>query len=168
MSWRITENRTDRTLVIEDEKALQKLAARVAPQLKTGDVLTLEGPLGAGKTAFTRALIQSLDPAIGEVPSPTFTLVQAYDLARLSPPLSLWHFDLYRLAEKEIDILELGWDDARRFGVCIVEWPDRLGGLLPKDRLDINIAFVKDSENSREMTFTPHGAWNQRMKGISP
>lgn len=154
-------NETNRTLVIEDEKALGALAARVAPLLKTGDVLTLSGPLGAGKTAFARALVKTLSPAVSEVPSPTFTLVQVYEL----PGFSLWHFDLYRLAEKEIDILELGWDDARRFGVCLVEWPDRLGGLLPKDRLEINIEFDKHSENSRCVHLTPKGLWGTRLEG---
>jgi tRNA threonylcarbamoyladenosine biosynthesis protein TsaE len=150
------------TLNIENEAALAALAARLAPLLKTGDVLALAGGLGAGKTAFARALIHALSPAAGEVPSPTFTLVQVYDL----PGLSLWHFDLYRLAEKERDILELGWDEARRFGVSLVEWPDRLGGLLPKDRLEINITFNEDSENSRCVTLVPHGSWRLRLEGI--
>lgn len=150
------------TLNIEDEQALAGLAAQLAPRLKTGDVLALSGGLGAGKTAFARALIHALEPAAGEVPSPTFTLVQTYDL----PNLSIWHFDLYRLAEKEMDILELGWDEARRFGVSLVEWPERLGGLLPKDRLEINIAFNEDSENSRLVTLAPHGSWRPRLEGI--
>ncbi|MCE9507464.1 MAG: tRNA (adenosine(37)-N6)-threonylcarbamoyltransferase complex ATPase subunit type 1 TsaE [Alphaproteobacteria bacterium] len=150
------------TLNIENEAALAALAARLAPLLKTGDVLALAGSLGAGKTAFARALIHALSPAAGEVPSPTFTLVQVYDL----PGLSIWHFDLYRLAEKKQDILELGWDEARRFGVSLVEWPDRLGGLLPKDSLEINIAFNEDSENSRTVTLVPHGSWRLRLEGI--
>jgi len=154
-------NSRNRTLVIQDEKALGELAAGVAPLLKTGDVLTLSGPLGAGKTAFARALIKSLSPAVREVPSPTFTLVQVYEL----PGFSMWHFDLYRLAEKEMDILELGWDDARRFGVSLVEWPDRLGGLLPKDRLEINIGIDKYSENLRNVTLMPYGSWEERLEG---
>ncbi len=134
------------------------LAVSLAPLLKKGDVVTLAGSLGAGKTAFARALIQYLVPA-EEVPSPTFTLVQTYDL----PKVSIWHFDLYRLEEEEKDILELGWDEARRDGVCLVEWPSRLGSLLPKDRLEISIAFVKDSENSREITLRPFGSWVKRL-----
>ncbi len=145
-------------LEIKDEKALEALAARIAPLLKTGDVVTLVGGLGAGKTAFARALINALSSTPEEVPSPTFTLVQTYDL----PQLSIWHFDLYRLEEKAMDILELGWDDARRDGVCLVEWPERLGGLLPKDRLEIKIGFNKDSENKRTVTLDPHGSWAAR------
>ena len=150
------------TLIINDEKALAALAGRIAPLLKTGDLVTLIGDLGAGKTAFTRALINSLSPLPGEVPSPTFTLVQTYDL----PQISIWHFDLYRLEERAMDILELGWDDARHDGVCLVEWPERLGSLLPHDRLEIKIGFVKDSENSRTVTLTSHGAWAARLEGI--
>lgn len=153
---------TGKPLEIKDEKALAALAARIAPLLKTGDVVTLEGDLGAGKTAFARALINSLSPRPEEVPSPTFTLVQTYDL----PHISIWHFDLYRLEEKAMDILELGWDDARREGVCLVEWPDRLGSLLPRDRLEIKIDFNTDSENSRTVILIPHGVWIARLKGI--
>ncbi len=152
-------NRTGRTLIIKDETALAAFAARIAPLLKTGDVVALRGDLGAGKSAFARALIHTLSPDAGEVPSPTFTLVQVYDL----PQISIWHFDLYRLEEKEMDILELGWDEARRSGVSLVEWPDRLGGLLPKDLLEINIDFIKDSENSRLVTMIPYGAWRERV-----
>jgi tRNA threonylcarbamoyladenosine biosynthesis protein TsaE len=153
---------TGKPLEIKDEKALAALAARIALLLKTGDLVTLVGDLGAGKTAFARALINSLSPLPEEVPSPTFTLVQTYDL----PQISLWHFDLYRLEEKAMDILELGWDDARHEGVCLVEWPERLGSLLPRDRLEIKIGFVKDSENSRTVILSPHGAWVTRLEGI--
>jgi len=144
----------DWTLIIEDEKGLRALAAHLAPLLKTGDTVTLAGDLGTGKTAFARALIQALSPLPEEVPSPTFTLVQVYDL----PRIVIWHFDLYRLEEKIADILELGWDEARRSGVSLVEWPDRLGRILPKDRLEIDIAFNGDSENSRTVTLTPYGS----------
>jgi tRNA threonylcarbamoyladenosine biosynthesis protein TsaE len=132
---------------------------RLAQILKPGDMLALRGGLGAGKTVFARALVNAVAPHEEEVPSPTFTLVQVYDAQ--SP--AIWHFDLYRL-EKQQDVLELGWDDARRGAVAVVEWPDRLGSLLPKDRLDITIDFVADSETAREVTFTPHGSWIGRQK----
>ncbi len=148
------------TLIIENEAALAGLAARLAPLLKKGDVLTLKGNLGAGKTAFARALIRTLAGRSEEVPSPTFTLVQVYDFA----PFSVYHFDLYRLEEKEVDILELGWDDARKDGVCLVEWPERLGMLLPRDRLDIEISFHKSKETAREITLWPHGTWEDRLR----
>ncbi|MDE1151786.1 MAG: tRNA (adenosine(37)-N6)-threonylcarbamoyltransferase complex ATPase subunit type 1 TsaE [Micavibrio sp.] len=146
------------TLRIEHEEDMRVLAVRLTALVKTGDVITLQGTLGAGKTAFARAFINALSPAPEEVPSPTFTLVQVYDQARPE----IWHFDLYRL-EEERDILELGWDEARRGAVSLVEWPERLGTLLPKDRLEISIAFVPDSDNAREVTFTPHGKWQFRQ-----
>lgn len=149
-------------LRVENEKGLGEMAAMMAPFLKTGDVLTLKGDLGAGKTAFARALINALPGDEEEVPSPTFTLVQTYERG----DVTVWHFDLYRLKEETKDILELGWEDARRFGVSVVEWADRLGGLLPKDRLEIEIKQVKDSENSRDIVLTPHGAWQDRLKGF--
>lgn len=151
------------SMIIDGENGWEGLTARLAAILQPRDVLTLQGDLGAGKTAFTRILIHTLagDTEV-EVPSPTFTLVQTYDLAQFS----LWHFDLYRLPEKEIDILELGWDDVRRDGVAVVEWPERLGSLLPQNRLEIIIRFVKDSDNKREVELVPHGDWIPRFKEI--
>lgn len=135
----------------EDEMAVP--ARRLAALLRPGDVVALHGDLGAGKTALARALINALSSAPQEVPSPTFTLVQVYDL----PHFSLWHFDLYRLEEREQDILELGWDEARRGGVALVEWPARLGRLLPADRIDVEIAFVEDNPGARRVTIVGRG-----------
>ena len=145
-----------RSLRIENEEDMRVLAVRLAPLLQRGDVITLEGDLGAGKTTFARALINALSDAEQEVPSPTFTLVQTYD----TKP-EIWHFDLYRV-EEEGEILELGWDEALRQGVSLIEWPERLGTLLPKDRLEISIDFIRDSDNARAMTFTPCGKWTAR------
>ena len=158
----IIRNNAESTLLIKDEKELAALAARIVPLLKTKDVVTLVGDLGAGKTAFARALINNFSQVPEEVPSPTFTLVQVYEL----PQISVWHFDLYRLEKKSIDILELGWDDARRDGICLIEWPDRLGSLLPPDRLEIKIGFNNYSENSRTIALIPYGSWVTRLKGI--
>lgn len=144
---------------IESEKDMAIPAAHLAGRLRRGDVVVLRGGLGAGKTAFARALINHLAAVPEEVPSPTFTLVQTYEL----PAISVFHFDLYRLEEEEGDILELGWDDARREGVSLVEWPERLGSLLPADRLEIEISFVEGSDNAREVAFLPFGAWVGRI-----
>jgi len=122
-------------LLLPDESATevfaQKLAARAAP----GDVLLLEGPLGAGKTSFCRAFIRALvgDPAL-TVPSPTFTLVQQYE----TPTTTIWHFDLWRL-DGPRGLEELGWDEALE-GIVLVEWPDRLGPLTPDGALHITIS----------------------------
>jgi len=139
---------TSKKYKINNEQELQKLAEKIAPKLKIGDVVTLVGTLGAGKTSFARAIINSLADENTEVPSPTFTLVQTYDL----PKISIWHFDLYRLEENRNDIIELGWEDARRYGSILVEWPDRLGKLLPKEHIQIKIDFLEESETARIVT----------------
>ncbi len=148
-----------RSLRIENEEDMRVLAVRLAPLLQRGDVITLEGDIGAGKTTFARALINALSDTETEVPSPTFTLVQTYE----TKP-EIWHFDLYRV-EEESEILELGWEEALRQGVSLIEWPERLGTLLPKDRLEISIAFLPDSDNARAVTFTPCGKWTGRTTG---
>lgn len=110
------------------EKETADFAARLAIQAAPGTVFLLSGPLGAGKSVFARAFIRALadNPAL-EVPSPTFTLVQTYDL----PAGSVWHFDLYRLEKKE-DVYEVGWEEALSSGgAVLVEWPERLGSLAP-------------------------------------
>lgn len=143
---------------VENEQELSALASRLAKRLQAGDLVTLHGTLGAGKTALARCLIRALAGFDEEVPSPTFTLVQVYDL----PDFPLWHFDLYRLQEEERDILELGWEDARREGVALVEWPERLGGLLPQDRLDIDIRFIEGKDTARALHITPRGCLDSR------
>ncbi len=122
--------------------------------------MALWGGLGAGKTSLVRAAIRGvLGPGV-EVPSPTFTLVQSYDL----PAGTLWHFDLYRVSSPE-EAVELGWDEARAGGIAVVEWPDRLGTLLPADRLDLALDFADDA-GARTATLTGHGGWAGRLDGL--
>ncbi|MEE3626300.1 tRNA (adenosine(37)-N6)-threonylcarbamoyltransferase complex ATPase subunit type 1 TsaE [Nitrospirillum sp. BR 11752] len=150
------------TLDLPDEAATAELAARVGRLLRPGDVVALSGDLGAGKSAFARHLIRSLGDAEEEVPSPTFTLVQTYDL----PGFTLWHFDLYRLTEPD-EVLELGWEEVIHDGVALVEWPARLGPLLPADRLELDLAIT--GPDSRCATLTGHGAWASRLgRGFEP
>ena len=122
------------SLLLPDPAATEALGARLAGLLRSGDVVLLEGPLGAGKSALARALLRTLlqDPAL-EVPSPTYTLVQTYD----SPLGPVAHFDLWRL-DGEAALQELGWDDAMD-GAALVEWPDRLGALRPTDALTVQL-----------------------------
>ncbi len=122
-------------LTLPDEAATQALAARVAACARPGDAVLLEGPLGAGKSTFARAFLRAAsgDPAL-EVPSPTFTLAQGYDL----PVGSAHHFDLWRL-DGPRSLAELGWEEARE-GIVLVEWPDRLGDLRPVDALTVALA----------------------------
>ncbi|MEL7301149.1 MAG: tRNA (adenosine(37)-N6)-threonylcarbamoyltransferase complex ATPase subunit type 1 TsaE [Pseudomonadota bacterium] len=106
--------------------ATETLAETVGSRLTAGDCLLLEGDLGAGKTAFARALIQSLLTVPEDVPSPTFTLVQTYQ----TPHFDIWHCDLYRLSSAD-QLAELGLEEAFSTAVTLIEWPDRLGSLAP-------------------------------------
>lgn len=129
---------------LPDLDAKVALAAKLAPMLRKNSVIALYGDLGAGKTEMVRALLRFLG-VTGDVPSPTFTLVQSYELA------GLWinHFDLYRLkSENELD--ELGWDDAVADGVVLVEWPERAGSRLPANRLDM--FFTLNADGTRQVT----------------
>jgi tRNA threonylcarbamoyladenosine biosynthesis protein TsaE len=124
------------TLHLDSLAATERLAARLASVLRPGDALLLEGPLGAGKSALARAVLRRLaDDGALEVPSPSFTLVQSYDLPEGG---AAHHFDLYRLSGPA-DLRELGWDEARE-GIVLVEWPDRLGALRPNDALRLSLA----------------------------
>jgi tRNA threonylcarbamoyladenosine biosynthesis protein TsaE len=146
---------------VDDEAGTAAFAAKVAAVVKAGDVIILSGGLGAGKTAFARSFIRFLtNHADEEVPSPTFTLAQTYD----TPKFTLWHFDLYRLKDPDQDILELGWDEARRGGVALIEWGQRLQRLLPKDRLEIALNTLPGSDQARQIDCIPFGTWNNRME----
>lgn len=135
------------------------LAARLAPLLRAGDALLLSGPLGAGKSAFARALIRARlgDPG-AEVPSPTFTLVQAYE----TPAGALWHADLYRLERPE-EVRELGLVEAFGHALCLVEWPDRLGPLTPPGALRLDL--LPDGDG-RRATFSGPAAWAARLEAL--
>lgn len=141
----------------EGETAL--LARQVASMLQPGDTITLAGALGAGKTTFARALIQSLLPD-EEVPSPTFTLVQTYD----GPKFRITHADLYRIKSKR-ELRELGFDEALDDGVLMIEWPDRMSELLPADRLDI-IMEVDEGVEERRTKLIGRGTWAARMRQL--
>lgn len=122
-------------LHLPDLASTGALAARLAAAARPGDCILLEGPLGAGKSALARAFLRALagDGAL-EVPSPTFTLVQAYDMPG---GMTAWHFDLYRL-DGPAGLAELGWEEARD-GLALVEWPDRLGPFTPADALRLSL-----------------------------
>ena len=152
------------TIELADEAATADLARRLAPCLKPGDVVTLRGDLGAGKTSFARALIRALsgtDGAEREVPSPTFTLVQSYD----TPAGLVHHFDLYRIQSPD-ELTEIGWDEALADGLVLVEWPERAGNLLPGRRLDIALAFGPGTE-ARRATLQPQGGWEADHAGLA-
>ncbi|MGV3633425.1 MAG: tRNA (adenosine(37)-N6)-threonylcarbamoyltransferase complex ATPase subunit type 1 TsaE [Pseudorhodoplanes sp.] len=151
------------TVALDNEQATQRFAIEIANALEPGDLVTLSGDLGAGKTAFARAVIRHLagDPEIA-VPSPTFTLMQVYEL----PRLTLAHADLYRLSGPD-ELSELGLHDIAAAGVVLMEWPDRAGDLLPADRIDIAFALSPSRGNDyRDATITGHGRLAQRVARI--
>ena len=148
------QNVMTQTYELEDEARTLQLGAELASLVKPGDVIALHGGLGVGKTTFSRGLICALVPVVEDVPSPTYTLVQAYD----GPEFPVWHFDLYRL-ESPDEMDEIGWDETQD-GVALIEWPDKAGSRLPAWRLDIVFDFEGEH---RGVTLEPHGEdWQKR------
>jgi hypothetical protein len=149
----------ERTLA--NEAATLRFAADLAFSVAPGDLITLSGDLGAGKTTLIRALIRKIadDPAL-DVPSPTFTLLQVYDL----PRGTVVHADLYRLGGPE-DLEELGWEEAADGAIVCVEWPERAGAALDVDRLDIALSLAPDlGPMARRVRITGHGSFAARAK----
>lgn len=131
------------------------LAGQIASILRTGDVILLEGPIGAGKSAFCRALIRARLGRMEDVPSPTFTLVQTYEDDRGD----IWHCDLYRLTHPE-EVFELGLEEAFATAICLIEWPDRLDADAPADALRLRFA-AHDEGHSVEIDAP--AAWRARL-----
>jgi tRNA threonylcarbamoyl adenosine modification protein YjeE len=151
------------TTSLADEAATYRLMTDIAAVIEPGDVITLSGDLGAGKTTFARALIRYLagDDTI-EVPSPTFTLTQTYTL----PRFAVVHVDLYRLSGSA-ELAELGLDDAPEGAVTLVEWPDRAAGFLPADRLEIALTLEPThGPNARNVQITGYGSFARRAERI--
>jgi tRNA threonylcarbamoyladenosine biosynthesis protein TsaE len=146
------------TLTLADEAATQALGRALGAVLRAGEAICLTGPLGAGKSTLARALVRALTTPAEDVPSPTFTLVQFYEGARLN----VAHFDLDRLSSPD-EAYEIGLDEALEDGAALIEWPERLEGDLPRDRLDVEIALSDRGEGEgRTARLTPHGAWEGR------
>ncbi|TNF20089.1 MAG: tRNA (adenosine(37)-N6)-threonylcarbamoyltransferase complex ATPase subunit type 1 TsaE [Rhodobacteraceae bacterium] len=120
------------SLTLTSPEATCRFAARLGARLAPGDVLLLQGEIGAGKTHFARCLIQALLPVPEDVPSPTFTLVQTYDTGSCE----IWHADLYRLGHVD-EVAELGLTEAFETAISLVEWPDRLGPERPVTALTL-------------------------------
>ena len=141
--------------ILPDEEATALLGEDIAAALQPGNVVALKGDLGAGKTTLARALVRALaaDPTL-EVPSPTFTLVQAYETR-----LPVAHFDLYRVGSPaELD--ELGFSDAAADGVVLIEWPERAGDRLPADAIVVELTQLGDGRVAR----IPDGAATARVR----
>ena len=146
---------------LPSEAATRALAADLARRSRQGDVIGLSGPLGSGKTTFARAFIAARIGA-GEVPSPTFTLVEVYQSLTGA---AVWHFDLYRL-EKPEDAYELGIEDAFADGISLIEWPERLGALLPLDHLGVTLV-PRPNETERLCELQVPSSWMARIAGLT-
>src|SRR6185312_6328311 len=152
------------TALLPDEAATRRLMLDVAALTEPGDLITLSGDLGAGKTTFARAFIRHAagEEAI-EVPSPTFTLMQSYYL----PRYRLLHADLYRITTAD-ELAELGFDELRDGAVTLLEWPDRAAALLPEDRLDVALTLVPDhGPTVRRARVTGYGVFAARAERMA-
>jgi len=144
------------SLDLPDAAATEAIGAAIGERLRAGDIVALEGTLGMGKTTLARGLLASLG-LVGEVPSPTFAIVQPY-----GPPevrLPVWHVDLYRLEEPE-ETDELGLDEVLGDGALLVEWPDRLDGRLLARALRLSLQ--ESQEGGRRLTWRTPPAWEER------
>jgi len=142
-----------------DRAATEAFGARLATLVEPGDIVTLTGPLGAGKTSIARGLLAALGLA-GEAPSPSFAIVQPYAPPEVRMPVL--HVDLYRIEDPD-EIEELGLDEALADSLLIVEWPERAPGLWP-DALALSLTI--ESDGSRALTAKVPAAWKARWRQI--
>jgi len=149
-------------IVVEDELGTARAAGKVARAAVAGDVIALHGDLGSGKTSFARGFIRALTSADEEVPSPTFTLVQTY----AAEAGTIYHFDFYRIEDPD-EAWEIGIEEAFAGGISLIEWPERLGALLPRDRLDVRLEILPGADdNVRRITFSAAPCWARRMETL--
>lgn len=145
---------------LADPDKTGQFAGLLAQIVRSGDILALWGDLGAGKTTFARGFIAAVTPGDEAVPSPTFTLVQTYP----AKAGEIWHFDLYRLKQAE-EAYEVGIEEAFASGISLIEWPERLGSLLPAKRLDVTLA-PGNSADSRHLTLAGGRNWAARLEEL--
>jgi len=152
------------TFTSHTPKDTGKLADALAPLLQAGDVLLLDGDVGAGKTDLARKIIQNRMvkfDALEDVPSPTFTLVQTYELGGLE----YLHADLYRLSHPD-ETYELGLERGFETAVCLIEWPDRLGSLTPTNALHVDISITDELTRKFQFSWT-HPKWSDRLAALT-
>jgi len=143
---------------INELEQTKKLAEKIAKLVESTDIIELNGDLGSGKTTFAKFFINSLLTKNEEVLSPTFNLVHQYE----AKDFTIWHFDLYRL-ENEREAEEIGIYDAFEEGVSLIEWPQIISGIVPENRL---LIIFTSNEGCREVTITPHGFWQNKLKKL--
>ena len=150
-----------RRIALADEAATAALARRFATAARPGDVIALAGGLGVGKTSFARAFLRARSgDASLDVPSPTFTLVQTYEL----PGGAVWHLDLYRLKRPE-EVWELGVEEAFGDAILLIEWPENMGDILPAEHLEIRLALGEGAQ-ARVATLSGSSDWRARLDAV--
>jgi tRNA threonylcarbamoyladenosine biosynthesis protein TsaE len=156
------QNQVRLDVIARDEAETARLAGVVARVARSGDVIALSGDLGSGKTAFARGFIRALTTPSEEVPSPTFTLVQTYS----TNGHTIYHFDFYRIDDPE-EAWEIGIEEAFAGGIALIEWPERLGRLLPVDRLDICLERAAGTSGTeRRITLAAGPSWSKRLTAL--
>jgi tRNA threonylcarbamoyl adenosine modification protein YjeE len=151
------------SIEVPNEQELRPIVIDLAVALEPGDVVALSGDLGAGKTTFARTLIRYLaeDPSL-EAPSPTFTLVQQYEVTRFP----IYHADLYRVSDSS-EVAEIGLEDRPENAVLLIEWPDRALELMPKDRWEVSFKVrPKNGQNFRDIQLIGHGSYAARLERL--
>ena len=151
------------TLRLASPEDTTRFAKRLAPRVKPGDVILLNGGLGAGKTHFARALIQARLSVPQDVPSPTYTLIQTYD----TDDTEIWHADLYRLSGPE-EAVELGLIDAFDDAVCLIEWPERLKEDTPEGALRLTFEMTDTPGERLLLVQAPTDIWAEKLQDVVP
>ena len=147
-------------LLLNSEKETYRFGTFLAQKITSGDVITLSGELGSGKTVLARGLIQAHIDTNEYIPSPTFNLVNIYE----TKMLTIWHFDLYRL-KKPVDIEQLGLDEALAEGFALIEWPEKALEYIPKHALNIRINMHID-EDKRQIELIGNALWVNKLKEL--
>ena len=137
--------------ISESEQETKSIAKNIASKLKKGDILVLEGELGAGKTKFTEGVLEYFNLQ-DEISSPTFTIVNEY----VSDNINIYHFDLYRLSDID-EFYAIGGEEYFEKGICIIEWGKMIEDILPNDYMKIKIIRDEENENKRIIKFIPKG-----------
>ncbi|WP_317056420.1 tRNA (adenosine(37)-N6)-threonylcarbamoyltransferase complex ATPase subunit type 1 TsaE [Roseovarius rhodophyticola] len=154
--------RRSTNITLPDPEATGALARRLAVFLEPGDTLLMSGEIGAGKTFFARELLSEILPVPEDIPSPTFTIVQAYETTRGD----VWHVDLYRLETKS-EVVELGLLEAFSDMICLVEWPDRLGDMAPDSALNLAFSSGMHEEDRNLLITWQDTRWDSLMNEIA-